>query len=53
MKLCETCKSKTCNKNIIIKIQKQNNLKIIKCLGYEKDTDKTKGYKEPLKRTAK
>lgn len=45
MKLCETCKSKKCNKNIIIKIQEENKLKIIKCLDYEKDIDKIKGYK--------
>ena len=51
MELCETCKKKKCNKNIII--IEQNNLKTIKCLDYEKDVAKLKGYKKPLKRTAK
>lgn len=51
MKLCETCKNKNCNKNLVI--IEQLNLKEVKCLDYEKDETKIKGYKEPLKRTAK
>jgi len=50
MELCKTCKSKICAKNIITK--KEENLKIIKCLGYQKDENKIVGYKEPLSRTA-
>lgn len=49
--LCKTCKKKKCNKNIVI--TEQNKLKTIKCLEYEKDQNKTKGYKKPLERTAK
>ena len=51
MELCKTCKKKKCNKNVVI--MEQNNLKTIKCLEYEKDKNKTKGYKKPLERTAK
>jgi len=51
MKLCETCKSKNCNKNIMIIEQKD--IKTIKCLDYEKDDSKIEGYKVPLVRLAK
>ncbi len=54
MELCETCtkaKCKKCKKRI--RIIKKDNLTIIKCLDYEKDQDKVKGYKKPLERTVK
>lgn len=51
MKLCETCTKQKCKKNIVV-IQ-ENNLITTKCLDYEKDENKIKGYKEPLERTAK
>lgn len=51
MELCETCKNKNCNKNLVI--TEQPHMRTIKCLDYEKDLDKIKGYKKPLERTAK
>lgn len=51
MKLCETCTKRNCKKNIVV-IQ-EDNLIITKCLDYEKDIDKVRGYKKPLERTAK
>ena len=51
MKLCETCTKQNCKKNIVV-IQ-ENNLMTIKCLDYEKDERKIKGYKKQLERTAK
>ena len=51
MKLCETCTKRNCNKEIVV-IQ-ENNLLTIKCLDYEKDIDKVRGYKKPLEKTAK
>lgn len=51
MKLCETCTKRNCKKRIVE--IKQDNLITIKCLDYEKDIDKIKGYKKPLERTAK
>lgn len=51
MKLCETCTKRNCNKEIVV-IQ-ENNLTTIKCLDYEKDIDKVRGYKKPLEKTAK
>ncbi len=51
MKLCETCKKNKCNKRLIIK--EQENLKVIKCLEYEKDEKKVKGYVRPKERTAR
>lgn len=51
MKLCETCTKRNCNKRIVLTTQ--DNLMTIKCLDYEKDIDKIKGYKKPLERTAK
>lgn len=51
MKLCETCKKSNCNRNIIIK--QEGEVSITKCLDYEKDIDKIKGYVKPLNRTAK
>ena len=51
MKLCETCTKRNCNKEIVV-IQ-ENNLTTIKCLDYEKDESKIKGYKKQLERTAK
>lgn len=44
MKLCETCKKNNCSKKIIV--SKENGIKTIKCLEYEKDREKIKGYKE-------
>lgn len=51
MKLCETCTKRNCNKEIVV-IQ-ENNLMTIKCLDYEKDETKIRGYKKQLERTAK
>ena len=51
MKLCETCTKQNCKKNIVV--IKQDNLMTTKCLDYEKDIDKIKGYKKLLDRTAK
>ena len=51
MILCDTCKRKKCNKNILIIEDKE--LRTIKCLDYEKDKDKIEGYKEPLKKLQK
>lgn len=50
MELCETCTKVKCNKLIVI--IKQDNLRTIKCLEYEKDQDKIKGYTQPLWITA-
>lgn len=51
MELCETCKNKKCTKQIIV--EESTEIKILKCLEYEKDSDKIKGYKKPMERTAK
>ena len=51
MKLCETCTKQNCKKNIVV-IQ-EDNLITIKCLDYEKDIDKVRGYKKPLEKTVK
>lgn len=51
MKLCGTCKKNKCNKRLII--EEQENLKVIKCLEYEKDENKVKGYIKPKQRTAR
>lgn len=51
MKLCETCTKRNC-KNRVVVIQ-ENNLITTKCLDYEKDESKIKGYKKQLERTAK
>lgn len=51
MKLCETCTKRNCNKRIVVTTQ--DNLMTIKCLDYEKDEDKVRGYKKPLEKTAK
>lgn len=50
MELCVTCKREKCNKLIVI--EKQENIKTIKCLEYEKDATKIKGYTQPLWITA-
>ncbi|MGN1270605.1 MAG: hypothetical protein ACI4UX_01240 [Clostridia bacterium] len=50
MELCSTCKKEKCNKRIVI--IEQDNLKIIKCLEYEKDINKIQGYTQPLWITA-
>lgn len=50
MKLCETCKNNNCSKKIVI--SEENGIKTIKCLEYEKDRDKIKGYEKTLDRTA-
>ena len=51
MKLCETCTKQNCKKNIVV-IQ-EDNLTTTKCLDYEKDETKIRGYKKQLERTAK
>lgn len=51
MKLCETCKKTNCNKSIVT-IQEKDMI-TMKCIEYEKDEEKVKGYKKPLERTAK
>lgn len=51
MELCETCKKTKCNKSIVT-IQEKD-MTTIKCIEYEKDEEKVKGYKKPLERTAK
>lgn len=51
MKLCETCKQSNCNRNIIVR--QEDKVTITKCLDYEKDANKIKGYVKPLVRTAK
>ena len=51
MELCECCKSKECNKNIVTIEYKD--YKLIKCLDYVKDESKIKGYVAPLEVTAK
>ena len=43
MKLCDTCTKTNCKKRIVI-IQ-EDNLITTKCLDYEKDKNKIKGYK--------
>lgn len=50
MKLCDSCKKQNCNKLIVV--TKQDKLTITKCLEYEKDGDKIKGYTQPLWITA-
>lgn len=44
MKLCETCKKTNCNKSIVT-IQEKDMI-TIKCIEYEKDEEKIKGYIE-------
>ena len=51
MELCETCTKRNCNKRIVVTTQ--DNLMTIKCLDYEKDKNKIKGYKKQLERTAR
>lgn len=51
MKLCKTCTKRNCNKRIVLTTQ--DNLMTIKCLDYEKDENKVRGYKKPLERTAR
>lgn len=51
MKLCETCTKRNCNKRIVLTTQ--DNLMTIKCLDYEKDENKVRGYEKPLERTAR
>ena len=51
MKLCETCTKRNCKKRVVV-IQ-ENNLITTKCLDYEKDESKIKGYKKQLERTAR
>ena len=51
MKLCETCTKQNCKKNIVV--IKQDNLITTKCLDYERDETKIRGYKKQLERTAK
>ena len=51
MELCDSCKNRKCSKNIII--IEQDNLRIIKCLEYEKNKEKIQGYKEQLYKTAR
>lgn len=51
MELCKTCTKRKCKKRIIEK--QQGNIKITKCLDYEKDKEKIQGYVKPKERTAK
>lgn len=51
MELCETCKKDNCSKNIVTK--QESNILIIKCLDYQKDNNKIKGYKKPIDRITK
>lgn len=51
MELCKTCKKTLCEKNM--EIVRQGNLVTIRCIDYEKDESKIKGYKKQLERTAK
>lgn len=51
MELCKTCTERNCNARIIYK--QQGNMAITKCLDYEKDANKIKGYVKPEERTAK
>ena len=51
MELCDSCKKTLCEKNM--EIVKQGNLVTIRCLNYEKDESKIRGYRKPLQRTAK
>lgn len=44
MELCKTCKKSNCNKSIVT-IQEKDMI-TIKCIEYEKDEEKIKGYKE-------
>lgn len=48
MELCETCKKEKCNKSLII--IEEGNLKTIKCVEYEKDISKIRGYEKPIKK---
>lgn len=51
MELCKTCKKNKCNKSIVT--IKEKDMTTIKCIEYEKDEEKIRGYKKPLERTAK
>lgn len=51
MELCDSCKRTLCEKNM--EIIKEGNLVTIRCIDYEKDESKIKGYKKPLNRTAR
>ncbi len=53
MELCETCTKTKAKCKRRMKITKQDNLTIIKCLDYDKDKDKIQGYIKPKERTAK
>lgn len=51
MELCNSCKRQNCNKSIVI--EEHEDIRVIKCLEYEKDASKIEGYKEPIVVTAK
>ena len=51
MELCDSCKKTLCDKNI--EIIKEDDLVTIRCLDYEKDSSKIKGYKKQLNRAAR
>ena len=51
MELCDSCKKTLCEKNM--EIIKEDDLVTIRCLDYEKDESKIKGYKKQLNRTAR
>ena len=49
--LCSTCKSKCCDKGIVI--IRYEDIKVAKCSDYEKDETKVKGFERQYGRTAK
>ena len=51
MELCKTCKKSKCNKSIVT-IQEKDVI-TIKCIDYEKDEERIRGYVRPKERTAK
>lgn len=48
--LCSTCKSKLCDKGIVI--VRYKDIRLAKCTDYEKDETKVQGYKKPEEITA-
>ena len=50
MELCNSYKKQNCNKSIVI--EEHNNMRVTRCLEYEKDSSKIEGYKKPIAVTA-